>query len=101
MNRAINRSLRYFCSSILDRPNIFKRTVKVFKMVPSLKNYEVSKIKDDSNFVTDLNLDSLDKVEIVVGLEEEFDITIEEDISDKFTTVKEAVDYIYKTIQKS
>lgn len=47
-----------------------------------------------------LGADSLDTVEIVMGLEEEFDISVEEDNSQNITTVQEAADLIESIIQK-
>ncbi|KAG8652705.1 hypothetical protein MANES_06G125400v8 [Manihot esculenta] len=49
---------------------------------------------------SELGADSLDTVEIVMGLEEEFDINVEEESSQNITTVKEAADLIEKLVQK-
>ncbi|KAJ9163949.1 hypothetical protein P3X46_023569 [Hevea brasiliensis] len=49
---------------------------------------------------SELGADSLDTVEIVMGLEEEFNISVEEDSSQNITTVKEAADLIEKLVQK-
>ncbi|XP_065874738.1 acyl carrier protein 1, chloroplastic [Euphorbia lathyris] len=49
---------------------------------------------------SDLGADSLDTVEIVMGLEEEFDISVEEDSSQNITTVQEAADLIEKLVEK-
>ena len=51
-------------------------------------------VKLGSNFVDDLGADSLDTVELVMALEEQFSIEIPDESSDKITTVEEAVDYI-------
>ncbi|CBJ31692.1 Acyl carrier protein [Ectocarpus siliculosus] len=51
-------------------------------------------VKIDSNFIEDLDADSLDTVEIIMSLEEKFDIEISEDDAQKMVTVKDAVDYI-------
>ena len=53
-----------------------------------------SKVKSDSSFVDDLGADSLDIVELVMALEEEFDLEIADEDTDKLLTVSEAVDYI-------
>ncbi|KAI8529274.1 hypothetical protein RHMOL_Rhmol12G0213100 [Rhododendron molle] len=58
-----------------------------------------SEVTPDTKF-TALGADSLDTVEIVMGLEEEFDITVEEENSDNITTVQEAADLIEKLVQK-
>lgn len=56
-------------------------------------------VTGDSKFA-ELGADSLDTVEIVMGLEEEFDISVEEESSQNITTVQEAADLIDKLLQK-
>ena len=51
-------------------------------------------IKAESAFIEDLGADSLDIVELVMGLEEEFGINIPDDQAEKIKTVGEAIDYI-------
>ena len=51
-------------------------------------------ITEDSSFVDDLNADSLDMVELVMAMEQEFDIEIPDDVAEKGVTVKDAVEYI-------
>ena len=51
-------------------------------------------ITEDSSFVDDLNADSLDMVELVMAMEQEFDIEIPDDVAEKVSTVKDAIDYI-------
>ncbi len=51
-------------------------------------------ISEDSSFIDDLNADSLDMVELVMAMEQEFDIEIPDDVAEKVVTVKDAVDYI-------
>ena len=48
----------------------------------------------DASFVDDLGADSLDTVELVMALEEEFDVEIPDDEAEKITTVQQAIDYI-------
>ena len=50
-------------------------------------------ITEDSSFVDDLNADSLDMVELVMAMEQEFDIEIPDDVAEKVVTVKDAVEY--------
>ena len=50
--------------------------------------------KNDSSFVNDLSADSLDTVELVIALEEEFELEIADEEAEKISTVQEAVDYI-------
>ncbi len=51
-------------------------------------------ITRDTSFINDLSADSLDTVELVMALEEEFDLEIADEIAEKITTVGEAIDYI-------
>ena len=51
-------------------------------------------VTPDASFVDDLGADSLDTVELVMALEEEFNIEIPDEDAEKITRVKEAVDYI-------
>ena len=53
-----------------------------------------SEVKTDSSFVDDLGADSLDTVELVMALEEEFDLEIADEDAEKISTVQEAVNYI-------
>jgi len=54
----------------------------------------------EANFVDDLGADSLDAVEMIMALEEEFDIVIPDEDAEKLTTVQEAVDYVEKKVDK-
>ena len=51
-------------------------------------------VKEESSFVDDLGADSLDTVELVMALEEEFETEIPDEDAEKITTVQQAVDYI-------
>jgi acyl carrier protein len=55
---------------------------------------EESKIVPEASFVDDLNADSLDVVELVMKLEEEFGCEIPDEAAEKITTIQAAVDYI-------
>ena len=55
-------------------------------------------IKNESKFIDDLGADSLDTVELVMALEEEFETEIPDEEAEKITTVQEAVDYINKNL---
>lgn len=52
------------------------------------------KVVDSANFIEDLGADSLDTAELVMTLEDKFDITIPDEDANKIQTVKDAVDYI-------
>ena len=53
-------------------------------------------IANDASFVDDLGADSLDTVELVMALEEEFECEIPDDEAEKITTVRQAIDYVEK-----
>jgi acyl carrier protein len=53
-------------------------------------------VKKESSFVDDLGADSLDTVELVMALEEEFETEIPDEDAEKITTVQQAIDYITK-----
>ena len=55
---------------------------------------EESEVKNESSFVDDLGADSLDTVELVMALEEEFDTEIPDEEAEKITTVQAAIDYV-------
>lgn len=75
--------------------------VKVKKIVADQLSVEPEKIVPAANFANDLGADSLDTVELVMALEEEFDIEIPDEAAEKITTVQEAVNYISDKVAAS
>ena len=67
---------------------------RVETVICSKLGAEAEKVKPETNFVNDLGADSLDIVELVMELEEEFDMSIPDEDAEKIRTVGEAVDYI-------
>ena len=67
---------------------------RVKKIVVEQLGVKEEEVKEDASFVDDLGADSLDTVELVMALEEEFDTEIPDDDAEKITTVKQAIDYI-------
>ena len=74
---------------------------RVFNIVAEQLGVDKDKIKKESNFVNDLGADSLDTVELVMELEEEFDINIPDDAAEKIQTVGEAIGHIEQTAEKA
>ena len=67
---------------------------RVIDIVVEQLGLDRSKVKAESKFVDDLGADSLDTVELVMALEEEFDIEIPDDQAEKITTVQEAITFV-------
>ena len=67
---------------------------QVKEIVATQLDKDLAEIKNESSFQDDLGADSLDVVELVMALEEAFDITIPDEDAEKITTVQLAIDYI-------
>jgi len=67
---------------------------KVKEVIIDKLGVEEEKIVSEASFVDDLGADSLDTVELIMQLEEEFGIEIPDEEAEKMTTVKSVVDYI-------
>ena len=67
---------------------------KVKKIIVEQLGVEEEDIAMESSFIDDLGADSLDIVELIMALEEEFDLEIPDNEAEKITTVGDAVDYI-------
>ena len=72
---------------------------RVKKIVAEQLGVAEDEIKLESSFVDDLGADSLDTVELVMALEDEFEIEIPDDQAEKITTVQQAVDYATANMQ--
>ncbi len=67
---------------------------RVKKIVIEQLGVDAGQVTEDANFVDDLGADSLDTVELVMALEEEFGCEIPDDAAEKIVTVKQAIAYI-------
>ena len=67
---------------------------KVKKIVADHLGIDEAKVTEESSFIDDLGADSLDTVELVMAFEEEFNIEIPDDMAEKITTIKDAIDHI-------
>lgn len=74
---------------------------KVQEIVADQLSVDASEVKPEANFANDLGADSLDTVELVMALEEEFDIEIPDEAAEKILTVQQAVDYIKDKVAAS
>ena len=71
---------------------------KLQDIVADVLNVQKEDIRPETTFVDDLGADSLDIFQIIMGIEEEFDIEIDNDEAEKIVTVQDAVDQIKKAV---
>ena len=67
---------------------------KVKKIIAEKLSVELDEVIPDASFVDDLGADSLDLVELIMAMEESFDIEISDDEAEKLQTVQDAISYI-------
>ena len=67
---------------------------RVRKIVVEQLGVKEEELRNDASFVDDLGADSLDTVELVMALEEEFETEIPDEKSEKIATIQDAIDYI-------
>ena len=67
---------------------------KVKKIVADHLGIDEAKVTEESSFTDDLGADSLDTVELVMAFEEEFSVEIPDDVAEKITTIKQAIEHI-------
>ncbi len=67
---------------------------RIIKLVCEQLGVKEEEVNAEASFVEDLGADSLDTVELVMALEEEFETEIPDEEAEKITTVKEAMDYV-------
>ena len=73
---------------------------KLRDIIVEVLNVDDSEVKMDSTFVDDLGADSLDVFQIIMGLEEEFDIEIPNEEAEKIVTVGDAVEQIKNAVNQ-
>ena len=69
---------------------------QVKKIIAEQLGVKLEQVTDDSNLTSDLGADSLDKVELIMNLEEVLEIEIPDDESEQLKTVKEVIDFVKK-----
>lgn len=67
---------------------------KIKKIIAEKLSVELDEVVPDASFVDDLGADSLDLVELIMSMEEEFDIEISDEKAEEMVTVKDAIDYV-------
>lgn len=74
---------------------------RVIKLVAEHLDIDPSKVKKESKFQDDLGADSLDQVEMVMRIEEEFGIDIPDENAEKIVKVSDAIEFIDNQLKKS
>ncbi|MGD2024112.1 MAG: acyl carrier protein [Desulfobacterales bacterium] len=69
---------------------------QVKKIIAEKLSVDLEEVVPEASFVDDLGADSLDLVELIMSMEEEFDTDISDEDAEQITTVKDAIDYIHK-----
>ena len=67
---------------------------KIKKIIAEKLSVELEEVVPDASFVDDLGADSLDLVELIMSMEEEFDIEISDEKAEEMVTVKDALNYV-------
>ncbi len=67
---------------------------KVIEIIVEQLNVDRDKVTPDASFVDDLGADSLDLVELIMAMEEAFEIEIPDEVAEKITTVKDAIEHV-------
>ncbi len=93
---ALMGSKRNFTEVRKNMSDVAERVKKIVAEQLGVKE----EVSNDASFVDDLGADSLDTVELVMALEEEFDCEIPDEEAEKITTVQEAIDYIERHLNK-
>ena len=73
--------------------------IRISIIIADVLNVQKEEIRPETTFVDDLGADSLDIFQIIMGIEEEFDIEIDNEEAEKIVTVQDAVDQIKKAVE--
>ncbi|MCC5614604.1 acyl carrier protein [Nostoc sp. CHAB 5836] len=83
----------------MSQTELFEKVKKI--VIEQLSVESPDKVVPQAKFMEDLGADSLDTVELVMALEEEFDIEIPDEAAEQITSVQDAVDYINNKVTAS
>ena len=79
---------------------LLEKQERVKNIIVEQLGVEADQVKPEAQFVNDLGADSLDTVELIMALEEEFDVEIPDEKAEKIKTVGEAISYIEENAKK-
>ena len=82
----------------MKKEDLIMEFEKLQEIIVDVLNVQKDEVKPETTFVDDLGADSLDIFQIIMGIEEEFDIEIDNDEAEKIVTVQDAVDQIKKAV---
>ncbi|KAE9599123.1 hypothetical protein Lal_00043906 [Lupinus albus] len=91
-NKSVHKELRCWCSSTSASSDLILD--QVIALTKKYDKIDPSKVTETADFQKDLNLDSLDRVELIMALEEEFSVEIPDDKADKLTCCADVAKYI-------
>lgn len=83
-----------------DKMSVENVQERVKNIIVEQLGVEADQVKPEAQFVNDLGADSLDTVELIMALEEEFDVEIPDEKAEKIKTVGEAISYIQENAKK-
>jgi acyl carrier protein len=96
---ALKRGIRVITIEDYEKMSTVEQQVKA--IVAEQLGVKAEQVTNAASFVDDLGADSLDTVELVMALEEEFEIEIPDEDAEKITTVQQAIDYISERRNKA
>ena len=73
---------------------------RVKEIITEQLGVSADQVTPDASFIDDLGADSLDQVELVMALEEEFEVEIPDEDAEKMTTVRDAIEYLRKHVKQ-
>ena len=82
---------KYLIAEVLEVKKVFD---KIKKIIVEQLGIDEDKVTTDASFIDDLGADSLDMVELIMAIEEEFEIEVPEEEAENIVTVSDAINYI-------
>ena len=82
---------KYLIAEVLEVKKVFD---KIKKIIVEQLGIDEDKVTMDASFIDDLGADSLDMVELIMAIEEEFEIEVPEEEAENIVTVSDAINYI-------